>query len=127
MTCSSTPRVHDAGRRALAWWAAVLWVVGFELMPDAHLGLHGQLGAHSHAGVVVAHDDHEHEHEHEHHHHHDDAGHHDHGFEPIARPGRALETSADVVGDHAIVRGPDLDHGQHDLLHRGIAVVQPPD
>ena len=97
------PHPDDTARRALALWAALLWVLGFELLPGVHIGMHGVLPAHVH-GAFHEHDD---AHEHEH------TGDHDHPeFADVD-----AATGASTL---------DPDHGDHELLHRGIAALQPP-
>ncbi|HWB80473.1 MAG TPA: hypothetical protein VG755_36160 [Nannocystaceae bacterium] len=98
------PQLDDTTRRALALWAALLWVLGFELLPGMHIGMHGELPAHVHG---VGHD-HDHVADHEH----DDADHDHREF-------------ADVDASSGAFAG-DRDHGDHELLHRGIAALPPP-
>lgn len=72
-------------RRVLACVAAWLWLLGVEVMPNLHVGLHGRLTPHTHegeAGVVHAHDDHAAAHGHAHGHHADAAHHHHHHHDP---------------------------------------------
>lgn len=122
-----TQATDELGRRALALWAVALWLLGFELAPNLHLGFHGRLAAHSHrpanahgerreSGRDATHHDHGHgDHHHgDAQHHHDADHHHDDG------------TCPDAVAQGAFAKSVDLDHGQHDLLHRGIAALPPP-
>jgi hypothetical protein len=103
MRRATHPSTVDVGRRALALWAMLLWLLGFELAPGLHLGMHGSLAAHSH-GPIEHHDvDHDH---------HDVDDHDHHEFSP--------------VDGHESASELDLDHGDHELLHRGIAALQPP-
>lgn len=96
MRPSLTPR----NRRILAALAALLWLLGVEVLPNVHLATHRDDHTHAHDGAIVRapahdeehHDEHEHEHEHvdEHEHsdhaheaavevaHHDEDAHHDH-------------------------------------------------
>lgn len=113
-------------RRAAATLAALLWVLGFELLPNAHLLLHAHLAPHSHghdagaapivtrspavggghAGAVHTHDDgtvHSHDPDQP-----PDAG--------ALRPGLDLRPYApDPIG-----------HGAHSLAHRDLASHEPP-
>jgi hypothetical protein len=153
----------DRTRRAMAWLAIALWVLGFEVAPNLHLGLHDLIAPHTHGGAVAQHDD---DHGHEHHqdadHHHDGAHHHDaepahaehhahadhhHASAPHEHPHHVAppvadshETAAhgaefatiaphDAADDARLVATAsrlDPAHGDHDLLHRGIAIVEPP-
>jgi hypothetical protein len=109
----STPT--DTTRRVMACLAAVLWVLGFEIAPNVHLGLHDHIAPHTHGGAV-AHDDHEREHRHAHEHGHAHAHHSD----------PAQHAAADDARDVTSASRLDPAHGDHDLLHRGIAIAQPP-
>jgi hypothetical protein len=81
---------------AVAVALAAVWLAGFELAPNLHIGLHDVLAHHHHD---LGHGDAAHGHDHgEFDHHHDDRG------DP---------------GD-----GPA--HGQGSLAHRGVAVLAPP-
>jgi hypothetical protein len=94
--------LHEAHRRQrrLAAAAVLLWIVGFELLPGAHLVLHDDLAAHRHdADDAVGGGD--------------GAWHTDAGAPRSAEHERAGET-------------PGRPHGQHSLAHRGIAVHTPP-
>jgi hypothetical protein len=174
----SRPRTsaRDRPARARVWGclAVLLWVLGVEVAPNLHLGLHDVLAPHTHG--VAAHGEAEHDHEHWFEleldldaHEHDDAADHDHAVEPVHEHGHdhGVEYGHDhgVGHDHAELAdsGPhwpefagvrvaagnlehaaaahdarvvaparaiasrfDPDHGDHDLLHRGIAIACPP-
>lgn len=129
---------------------ALLWLLGVEALPNLHLGLHGLLAPHEHGAPAHAsarhrahaHDDHAHEHgehhgEHGQHAHghaepdHDHAEHepeHDHDHAELrdeALPHDELRWD-ERDHDHAEVAPIAPRHGQHDLLHRGVAITQPP-
>src|SRR5687767_10642465 len=97
---------HTA-RRLFAALACLVWVLGFEVVPNVHVGMH-ELFGHHHHGVG----EHEHERvavEREHHEpEHGDADHHDHG-------------DADHRHDHGDAdhhHGDDIDHDVVDVdLH----------
>lgn len=137
----------------MACLAVVLWVLGFEVAPNLHLGLHDHLAPHSHDGVVAqaehAHDHHDADHGHAHddapHHHPDDAGHHPgdaahHHDDHHASPADSHESAAhepefadsdrhdaaDDARDAPAASRLDPSHGDHDLLHRGVAIATPP-
>lgn len=97
---------------ALIRWAALLWCLGVELGPNLHIGLHARLAPHVH-GHAAGHD-------HTHHHH----AHHEH---VAARHPDQEHVEAPHAGNepahHARMRAVDPDHGRHDPLHRGIAVM----
>ena len=116
---------RDVGRRALALWGVLLWVLGFEVGPDLHIVLHGQIGAHVH-GVAVDHD-HDHDHDHVDDHVHDHAHDHAHGHaDALVRGPVELGVAQDARdARHAAVSTVDPQHGRHDLAHRGIAVLVP--
>jgi hypothetical protein len=116
--------LHGAHRRQrrLATAAVLLWIVGFELLPGAHLVLHDDLAAHHHDG--------------------DDAGGGDggsaaSGLRVTIRTGElphreldgAWHTDAGAPRSAEHERAgetPGRPHGQHSLAHRGIAVHTPP-
>ena len=131
--------IDPSRRRCLAWLGALLWVLGFEVAPNLHLGLHDRLTPHTH-GEVVGRDDERHDHHdveaaHAHHDdkHHDDE-HHDDEHELAVFPefaaqqgqfkGSTTHGPPDPSLGAAASR-PDPAHGDHDLLHRGLAVVTP--
>jgi hypothetical protein len=100
-------------RRVLAWWAAALWILGFEVAPNVHLGLHGVIAVHSHGAAATEDRGHDHDHDHDHGHAHDEAD-----DEPAP-------LGADATG-RFVAKRADLQHGAHALLHRGIAIAVPP-
>lgn len=132
----------------MAWVAIALWVLGFELAPNLHLGLHDRIAPHTHGGAV-AHDDHDRDHHAEHEHEHE-PGRAEHGHAHDAEHGHAHHHEGGVADSHespvhepeftriakhaaaddarAVASASRLDpsHGDHDLLHRGIAIVEPP-
>jgi hypothetical protein len=58
-------------RRAFAATAAVLWLLGVEVLPNLHLATHHHDHTHTADGSIVLLDRHEHEYEHEHDHEHE--------------------------------------------------------
>lgn len=126
----------------------VLWILGVEVAPNLHLGLHDVLAPHTHG--IAAHDgsDHGHDHwfeldldahaaDHGHDHGHDhgeatDPGPHGPEFAGVRVAAEDVEHAAgaddarDLAPARAIVSRFDPDHGDHDLLHRGIAIACPP-
>ena len=102
-------RRSRAHQRRLAVVACLLWVLGYEVLPDVHLATHGALAAHRHdAGdrparfwrVRTAHAPVAHQH---------GAATHQHGRAPR--------------GERAAA--PDPGHGAHSLAHRTIAIATP--
>ena len=164
----TTPRDRPARARVCAWLAVVLWILGVEVAPDLHLGLHDVLAPHTHG--VADHDEPDHGHDHwfeldldDHEHGHDHAGdqdhavehRHEHGHDHGVEHGRDHAELADsgphgpefagvrvaaedlehaagaddarvVVPARAVASRLDPGHGDHDLLHRGIAIACPP-
>jgi hypothetical protein len=128
MGAPRTQATDKLRRRALALWCVALWLLGFELAPNLHLGFHGELPDHSHRSAHApgehhespdaAHHEHHHEHGHGEHHHHGAVDHHD-DFDVVVAPRPA-------VADGPAVSSIDLGHGDHDLLHRGVAALPPP-
>lgn len=113
-----TGRSRRAQRlRAYAAFAATfLWVVGAELLPGAHLALHGSLGAHTHAGTsTVASTAQRAERCHA-----DADGAHCHAGRKESRLG--WDRAADA---HDAARPLDLAHGAGSLAHRGLAFQRP--
>lgn len=107
--------LHRRRRARGAAWMVILWLVGVEVMPNAHLALHDE-GTHTHdadGGLVVA-DDHEalsrlwFEHEHA------VTDHHDREHEAGA--------PAQLAFDHV----PARQHGAGGLAHHATALHQPP-
>ena len=99
-------------RRRTALALAILWIVGFEVMPWAHIALHDHLPHHHHdamGATIIDDDDH-------------DAEVDEHGV-PVR-----LHESEDVTRK---VAAADLklflalNHGAHSLAHHGIAVPVP--
>jgi len=124
----------------MAWFAIALWVLGFELAPNLHLGLHDHIALHTHGGAV-AHDDHDRDHHAEHadhgHTHEAEIGHAHHDEHPIADSHEspvhepeftqiAVHAAADDARLVSTASRLDPAHGDHDLLHRGVAIAQPP-
>ncbi len=122
------PRRSQLARRRLAAIASLVWLVGFEVLPNLHLAWHDRMGAHHHDGDAPASDAltvrvHArgssaeaslHVHDGAVHRHdlavHDAAGFVDHDA---------------VAGDRGAPRTP-LGHGQHSLAHRSLAFASPP-
>jgi hypothetical protein len=105
-----------ARQRRLAVLACLLWVLGYEVLPDVHLATHGALAAHRHDGIFA---------------------------ERPARFLRVRTASSRPVAAHRhgpgththaadrrLLRGeraeaPDPGHGAHSLAHRTIAIATP--
>ena len=113
-------------RRGLA--LAVLWIVGFEVMPWAHIALHDHLAPHHHDanGADVIDDDHDHDAEVDEH-----AAHHGDDLDAEVDE-HGVPVHVHDVGDVACkVTNADakliaaLNHGAHSLAHHGIAVPVP--
>lgn len=117
-------RRPGGGRATAAVVACLVWLVGVELLPGAHLASHGHLGAHDHghrhgapaasdALVVRVHTDaaravHSHE-----------GVLHRHDDRPIG--------GGDLTGSHAEGAPPAAPgHGDHSLAHRALALATPP-
>jgi hypothetical protein len=127
-------------RRLLAALACLVWVLGFELVPNLHVGMHEAFGHHHHgvAGVhVVAErgDDHDHDHDHDHVHVHDHV--HDHGAAEdhqhaedhehgAAEPEAIALAVVEPPVEAAVACESITEHGRHSLAHRGIAATPAP-
>jgi hypothetical protein len=112
----------QARRRRLAALACLLWILGIEVLPNAHLAMHGRLGAHRHdagesrrgdGGIVVRvhRDSTSHVH---------DGVVHAHGDAAAASP------APDVRAIGAPDGTPPPGHGDHSLAHRRAALAAPP-
>jgi len=116
-------------RRRIALVLTILWIVGFELMPWAHIALHDHLPHHHHDanGGDVVDDDH-------------DAEVDEHAADQAARHDDDLDAEVDEHGVPVHVHADDNDvathdaeqallsalaHGQHSFAHHGIAVPVP--
>lgn len=119
-------------RDILALAALALWIAGFELAPNLHVGLHHLLPSHDHHGAASqvsgytsrgrvrtvpgdgrARSSHVHAHAHPH----GSDGHdHGHDHEPAPEP----------TGEHGPGASPAPEHGAHSLAHRGLAALAPP-
>ena len=112
-------------RRALA--LAIVWIVGFEVMPWAHIALHDHLAPHHHDenGADILDDDHDSAvDEHAAHHDDDDL---DAEVDEHGAPLHVLdidEVARKVTGADARLFAA-LNHGAHSLAHHGIAVPVP--
>ncbi|MBL8948372.1 MAG: hypothetical protein JNK45_34675 [Myxococcales bacterium] len=156
----TTPRDRPARARVCAWLAVVLWILGVEVAPNLHLGLHDVLAPHTHGVAEHVESDHGHDHwfeldldahehgaDHDHgvehghdhgvEHGHDhaevaDAGPHGSEFAGVRVAAEDLEHAAGaddarvVAPARAVASRLDPGHGDHDLLHRGIAIACPP-
>lgn len=129
-------------RRGLAVLGCLIWIVGFELLPNIHVGLHAHLSEHSHGSgstarattfAVQSHRDHRRRgREHSHHHgnghgtHHgvNGAGHHD---DQSGAPHAHGETSwsQSLVASALPLHSSPLEHGDHSLAHRDMAATTP--
>jgi len=121
-------------RRRVALSLAILWIVGFELVPWLHIALHGHLAPHHHdangADILDDHDALVDEHAPAHH---DDAHHDDddldsevdeHGVPVHLAASKAAE-ERDITRDGEAHLFAALEHGAHSLAHHGIAVPVP--
>jgi hypothetical protein len=111
-------------RRRIALVLTILWVVGFELMPWAHIALHDRLAHHHHdesgAEVLDDHDSEIDEHVADHRHDDDlDAEVDEHGVHVAAHD----DDVATRAAEHALLSA--LQHGAHSFAHHGIAVPVP--
>jgi hypothetical protein len=121
-------------RKRIALGLAILWIVGFEVMPWAHIALHDHLPHHHHdamGATIIDDDDHDaavDEHATDHPDHHDDdldAEVDEHGV-PVR-----MHDLEDATSNAASVTTADLklfmalNHGVHSLAHHGIAVPVP--
>jgi hypothetical protein len=116
-------------RRRVALSLAILWIVGFELLPWAHIALHAHLAPHHHdangADILDDHDALVDEHAPVHHDDDDlDAEVEEHGVPVHLAASRADEDHDGVPDAEAHLRAA-LDHGAHSLAHHGIAVPVP--
>jgi hypothetical protein len=111
--------------RQLAAALAVLWVAGFELGPNVHIGFHELFGHHHHGA------DHDEGHGHHGDAHHGDA-HHGDAHHGDVHHADAHHHGGDAHRDHGDAepskpdRDSDPDHGARSLEHRGIATLTPP-
>jgi hypothetical protein len=128
-------------RRRVALSLAILWIVGFELVPWLHIALHGHLAPHHHdangADILDDHDSAVDEHAPAHHDDgdHDDADH-EHGDDdldadvdehgvPVHLAASKAAEDRDATSDHEKHLLAALEHGAHSLAHHGIAVPVP--
>ncbi|MBT8495652.1 MAG: hypothetical protein KJO07_21570 [Deltaproteobacteria bacterium] len=110
-----TARVHRRRRLALA--ACLLWVFGFELVPNLHVGFHDLLAAHSHGGSEAAAE------------HYGFKGPRTAGRKGPRKQRRAHSHGDGDHGDHAHDHDDSHDspeHGEGSLAHRGLATLAPP-
>ncbi|MDQ3367368.1 MAG: hypothetical protein M3680_18240 [Myxococcota bacterium] len=121
-------------RRTYAITAALLWLLGVEVLPNLHLATHRDDHTHVAGGtlVVVTFDEHRHagghgaDHDDDHHHpheHHDDPDH--------ARAGAAATAAPAVHRDRArraklAIESPASGHQAAGIAHHAIALHQPP-
>jgi hypothetical protein len=106
----TTRRKYD-GRELHALAACLMWLLGFEVAPLAHIATHVRGERHHHdATGATARDAESHEHGHEH-------GQ-EHGHVHIHESDRDTKGAPGVEGSPA-------PHGAHSLLHRGIAALAP--
>jgi hypothetical protein len=104
-------------RRRVALSLAILWIVGFELMPWAHIALHDHL-AHNHHdenGADVLDEKHDDDR---------DAAVDEHGV-PVALGGEPDEDEDAPLNDGEQRLLDALAHGAHSFAHHGIAVPVP--
>ncbi len=120
-------RPWTGSRRGLALIGALLWLLGVEALPNLHLGLHGVLAPHEHGGRADGHARHDaaHDHDHDHDHAHAHTHEHEHGDhrDDAVPAGLGLD---ERDHEHAELTPIAPAHGRHDLLHRGVAITQPP-
>jgi hypothetical protein len=90
----------------LALCAAVLWLLGVELVPNLHLALHASLAAHSHEGDTTVFTPHRHADGSEH--------------RIVMRAGHRVRTRS--AHDLAV----QLEHGAHSLAHHAAALQPAP-
>jgi len=121
-------------RRRVALLLAILWIVGFELVPWLHIALHDHLAPHHHDanGADIA-DDHDAQVDEHAPAHHDDVTHDDddldaevdeHGVPVHLAASKAAEGHGAVPDAEARLSAA-LAHGAHSLAHHGIAVPVP--
>src|SRR6185312_2389224 len=92
--------------RVIALCAAVLWLVGVELVPNLHLALHDSLAAHAHEGDTTVFTPHRHADGSEH--------------RVVMRAGHRVH--ARTAHDLAL----QLEHGAHSLAHHAAALQPAP-
>ncbi|HVK75191.1 MAG TPA: hypothetical protein VM734_17800 [Kofleriaceae bacterium] len=119
-------RRRPGRRRHLAVVACLLWLLGVELVPNLHVGLHAQLAPHEHGSG----------------HRHDGSGAADgpvirvhtgatHAHDGVlhSHPPEATTAPVQLAGaPHARAPRPPapLDHGAHSLAHHALALQAPP-
>jgi hypothetical protein len=91
---------------ALALIAAVLWLIGVELVPNVHLALHDSLAVHAHEGDTTVFSSHVHANGSEH--------------RVVMRAGHRVHTRS--ARDLAL----QLEHGAHSLAHHAVALQPAP-
>lgn len=103
-------------RRRVALSLAILWIVGFELMPWAHIALHDHLAPHHHDenGADVLDEKHDDDR---------DAAVDEHGV-PVALDARDDDDDAPLTDGEKHLLGV-LAHGAHSFAHHGVAVPVP--
>lgn len=126
-------------RRRVALSLAILWIVGFELVPWLHIALHGHLAPHHHdangADIIDDHDAMVDEHAPARVADHPDDGDHpddddldsevdEHGV-PVHLAASKAAADRDATPDHEAHLRAALEHGAHSLAHHGIAVPVP--
>lgn len=122
---ATIPRECPARARVWGWFAVVLWILGVEVAPNLHLGLHDVLAPHTH-GVAAAHGDPDHGHDHwfeldldVHGHDHGHAADHDHAVEHDH--GHAADH--DHAVEHVHDRRDVADAGPHGPEFAGVRVA----
>ena len=118
-------------RRRVALSLAILWIVGFEVLPWAHIALHAHLAPHHHdangADIIDDHDALVDEHGPAHHDDDDDdldAEVDEHGV-PVHLAASNAAEDRDAARDGEAHLRAALNHGAHSLAHHGIAVPVP--
>jgi hypothetical protein len=115
-------------RKRIALALTILWIVGFEVMPWAHIALHDHLPHHHHdalGATIVDDDDHDaavDEHAADHHEDDLDAEVDEHGV-PVQLHDVEDATPKAATADFKLFVA--LNHGAHSLAHHGIAVPVP--
>ena len=102
-------------RRAIAICAALLWLLGIEVLPNVHLGTHDRHHTHAVDGSIVSHDDNDDELERLHELAHRQAG------------TKCLHTPRGARGDDRLAyHAPANGHAAAGIAHHATALLDPP-
>jgi hypothetical protein len=105
--------MRGTNRKAVAVVAALLWLLGVEVLPNLHLGTHADDHTHAADGTIVSHAEAHHEHEHIA----------DHHAEPNHLGKLVRHREPKQRDQHAI---ENVSHAASGIAHHAVALHQPP-